>query len=278
MGTMATRDGSSAMKRRPYPTDSPGSTTRTRGDVRAQLHRRPQAVLERVVVGRRQPVHGDAGADHVEVGARLAQHRRAVRRVAEQARVQRLELAGQRREARQLLAKNAVSSSSAVAKWLMRPASSPSSAAPAHSSRVFSSPAPSRPMPELNLTCTRALRRRAASRNAGRPHDDLGAGRHRPRQVQAGHRAEHEHRRREAGRAELFRLAGRRHAEPRGPGLERRAGHRHRAVAVAVGLDHGAQPPAGRQVAPQPADVVTDRLEVDLRQGTFAPGQHLRAR
>ena len=79
------------------------------------------------------------------------------------------------------------------------------------------------------------------------------------------------------GRAQLLGLGRRRHAEPRGAGLERGARRRHRAVPVAVGLDDGAVHGAGRQVAHQPADVVADRLEVDLGQRALAAGQHLRA-
>ena len=115
------------------PTESPGTTLADAGDVRDELHRRPQAVLEGVVVGRRQAVHGDAGAHHVEVGARPAQRRRAVGGVAEQAGVLLLELPGQlARTGASCCSKKVVSASSAVAKWLMRPDSTPPACACSH--------------------------------------------------------------------------------------------------------------------------------------------------
>ena len=113
-------------KRAPVADGVAGDGLAHAGDVRDELHRRPQAVLEGVVVGRRQPVHGDAGAHHVEVGARLAQRRRAVRRVADEAGVLLLELRRPAwRTAPSCFSKKLVSASSAVAKWLIRPERTP---------------------------------------------------------------------------------------------------------------------------------------------------------
>ena len=78
----------------------------------------------------------------------------------------------------------------------------------------------------------------------------------------------HEHRRVDPRRAELGGLIGRGDGEPRRPAGERRVRGRHRAVAIAVGLDDGAQPTAAAGHARRSSgDVALDRR----RASTAAP-------
>jgi hypothetical protein len=72
------------------------------GDVGAQTQRRPQPAGLGVVAERREPVDGDAGAHHVEVSGRRTHGRGAVGGVGDEARMARLELPGERREALEL--------------------------------------------------------------------------------------------------------------------------------------------------------------------------------
>ena len=69
-------------------------------------------------------------------------------------------------------------------------------------------------------------------------------------------------RRLDAGRPQLQRFADVRHTDPGGSGLQRGRRHRHRAMAVPIGLDH-CHDLRRRSDLGDPADVLPDRLEVD---------------
>ena len=105
---------------------------------------------------------------------------------------------------------------------------------------------------------------------------------HRPQPVRdhLGHRGrrwlrQHQDRRVDAGVAELDPLPDQRHAQPCRAGVERGAGHGHRAVAVAVGLDH--RPHVGRgHDGAEPADVVADGGQVHLGPGPALGRGHQR--
>ena len=73
------------------------------------------------------------------------------------------------------------------------------------------------------------------------PGDDLGPRGECHRQLVGADRAEHEHRRRDPGRAEPRRLVDRRNGEHRRPSGERRPRRRRRTVAVPVALHDGAE-------------------------------------
>ena len=132
-------------------------------------------------------------------------------------------------------------------------------------------------MPLSNLTCTGTPSRIASSMNSGDQATTSApwrAARSSPVPVSG---PKIEDRRREAASRELLRLGGRGDAEPGGAGLQRRLRHRHGAVPVAVGLDHGAVRGALREVSHEPPDVVADRREVDLGEGPVVVRPALRA-
>src|SRR5918996_3215323 len=79
-----------------------------------------------------------------------------------------------------------------------------------------------------------------------------------------GELAEHQDRRVDLGLAEAQALLDHGHAEPRGPRLQGRPGHRDVAVPVPVRLHHGHELGEGRLEGP---DVVTDGLKVHLGHG-----------
>ncbi len=118
---------------------------------------------------------------------------------------------------------------------------------------------------------------RRSSRGVGR-RVDAGRGVEGGTQVELDHVAhlverrlrQQEHRRIDAGGPQLRSFLDQRHAEAVGARGERRAGHLHRAVAVAVGLHHRAEP-GGRDVLPESRHVVGDRRQVDLRPGGAHP-------
>ena len=102
------------------------------------------------------------------------------------------------------------------------------------------------------------------------PGDDVGVRGQRDVELLGAERPHDEDALREPGGAKRLRLARRRHAQPVRAAGHRRARRGDRAVAVPVGLDHGGQPRALRQLALQPGAVALDRRQVD--RGRCADG------
>ena len=117
-------------------------------------------------------------------------------------------------------AKNWSCSSSAVAKWVIAPASSTcavSAASAATRSPCSGSRVPSRPMPLSSLTCTRPPPACATARNhLLAPHDDVGLGRERFVQLDRAESAHHKQSHLAEARApQLDGLVRTRHRKPR---------------------------------------------------------------
>ncbi len=126
-----------------------------------------------------------------------------------------------------------------------------------HARASAGSRVPSRPIPVSSLTCT-PTRAGSAATNSSR-HATTSASRL-ERDVELGgrQRAHDQQRPLDPRRAQLGRLARRRHRQPRRAAALRRARGGHRAVAVAVGLDHRAQR-RQRRDGGQPRAVALDR-------------------
>ena len=228
------------------------------GDVGVQLERGLEAVVGRVALERVEAVDRDAGAHEVEVRRRVAQRRGAVGGVQQRARDGARAAARPRRgSARAARRRTSSPGSSAVAKCVIAPASSRRGR---RGDRVGDARglARRRACPGGPCRC-RASRARAPARG-DRARRTPRARRRRRRGASsatssssARQRAHHEDRRVDAGRPQLGRLA--RPRRPRATSRRRparRARPRAGAVAVAVGLDDGAQrgrrrrsPPAG---------------------------------
>ena len=180
--------------------------------------------------------------------------------------------APRRRTASSCSPKNASPRSSAVAKCVMRPASStPGASAAAAATAVASagSRVPSRPMPVSSFTWTRAaaVRADARDRSSSRQTTTSASGVQRDRQLLVAQRA------RGRGRgpstpadAQLGRLGGRRDGEPGGAARQRGPrGRDHRRARSASALTT-AQSAAPGAAARQARGVALDRAEVDPRE------------
>ncbi len=124
-------------------------------------------------------------------------------------------------------------------------------------------------MPLSNLTCTRTRRPWARPRAAAKraealaPDGDLGAGGERVLEVRRGERAHRQQRHLGKAAADQRRLGTGGDGE-----ASRAAGERGRragvgAMAVAIGLDHGAELAVGAQLGLQPRAVALNSAEID---------------
>ena len=233
-----------------------------RGRVGLERQRRLEAVGGRVLVERVEAVDRDPAADEVEVRARLAQRRRAVRRVEDQLRVARPSAARPRprtaRAARRGTRRRARRRSRSGSSARRRPRLAASRVA-SSASRV-----PSRPMPVSSLTCSRAPSAASAKPSVQATRSASAASATSSSSGEIAPRMSSRPsipaiRRSIASPA----VATASHVAPPG---QRRGGGRRRAVPVAVALDHRAERSAGRRGV-EHAAVALDRREVHAGEG-----------
>ena len=233
------------------------------GHPAAQLECRLEGPRRRVGVEGIQPIDGDAAAHHVEVGGGVAQRGGAVGRVHEHPGMALLDLADPFAEAPQLLAgRRKPRRASRRVKHGARLARV-ARAQPAHAGvELYVHP--------YLIRSGGAWPRRLAlggvlgeARHEARtPGHDVGAGVERRPDLLAAERPHHQDRPPEAGPTQLGSLVGGGHGQPRGAAGQGGPGAGDRAVAVAVGLDHGAQGRGLIQLAAQPSTVALDGRKV----------------
>ena len=219
-----------------------------------------------------EPVDRDPAAHHVEVGIRAAQRRGAVGRMEAERGVLGTHGAGEVHEPLELLVE--VPRARLVRRREVRPEPREldgglirgTAKQLGHHPGVALAEAP-HPGVVLHVDprrdAQRAGPRRDGLEEAGVPHGDLRAGLERQLKLVVGERAHRQERRLDPGRPQLARLSPGRHRQHARSALHRRRGALGRAVAVCVGLDHGAHLGARGEIPHEPADVALDGAGVD---------------
>src|ERR1700728_3567221 len=249
------------------------------GYVGGQLERRIEPLRERVDPKRVHPIHRDATAHHVEMGALLAQGCGAVGSVHDNLWMSCLDLSGPLRERVQLALEKRI-----VLVVGGREVRHNTGQLDTHGGHrrlhhtrgllgIARTEAPHAAV-ELDVHAPATGLGDRAHRLLA-PHDNIRAGLQRFVQLDRAERTHHEqpllH---EAAPPQFDRLACARHRQPAGTGVERRTGARGGTVAVAVGLDHHAQLTLLRQLSAQARAIALDCRQIHTRErATSAPAR-----
>ena len=254
-----------------------------RADVRRQLERGLEVAQRGILAERVQAVDRDPGAHEIEVRRRVAQRAGAVGRVDDERRVRLAQRPDPCGEARELLVHERVAA--VVGGREVRHRAGEAHAGRAcgqlgHGGRLGGVARAEAAHPGVELDVHGAAPARRDGRDEALvPRDDVGARRERDVELRRRQRAHDEDRDLvDARRPQRRGLVRGDDGQPARAAGERRARRRHRAVAVAVGLDDRAQRRAGRELAAQARDVALDRGDVDASDGTDRHDGSLRPR